>query len=165
MMFRLFVIMFGLIAANPVFAGGIAVVDFQRAVNETEEGKAAQGQLDAMYGSRKTEIERLQKELEAEVKEYQAKLMILSEDARAELEQALMIKQQRFEATYSQYQQEMQQTYYGLLQDLDQKMRAASVKIAEEKGYDLVVDKAMVIYAGGTTQDVTDELIRRYNAK
>jgi outer membrane protein len=161
---RLFVV-FALMSAFPASAGGIAVVDFQRAVNETDEGKAAQGRLDAMYGSRKSEIERLQKELETEIKDYQARSMILSEDARVEAEQALMIKQQRFEATYGQYQQEMQQTYYSLLQDLDQKMRAMSAAIAKEKQFDLVVDKAMVIYTGGTTDDMTDELIRRYNAK
>ena len=164
-MFRVFVMLVALVTVFPAYAGGVAVVDFQRAVNETEEGKAAQGRLDAMYGSRKAEIERLQKELEGELKEYQAKLMILSEDARAELEQALMVKQQRFESTYSQYQQEMQQTYYSLLQDLDQKMRAKSAEIAKEKNFDLVLDKTMVVYSGGATEDMTDELIRRYNAK
>ena len=162
-MFRLFVILFALATSLPSFAGGVAVVDFQRAVNETDEGKAAQGRLDAMYGSRKAEIERLQKELEGELAECKAKVMILSEEARMELEQTLMVKQQRFEQTYAQYQQEMQQTYYGLLQDLDLKMRAKSAEIAKEKNFDLVLDKATVVYAAGTTQDITDELIRRYN--
>jgi outer membrane protein len=156
MMVRLFLVLMALLTVSPAFAGGIAVVDFQRAVNETQEGKAAQGRLDAMYGTRKTEIERLQKDLEGEIKEYQAKLMILSEDARAELEQALMVKQQRFEATYAQYQQEMQQTYYGLLQDLDKKMRATCATIAKEKQFDLVLDQSMAVYAGGTTHDMTD---------
>lgn len=164
-MVRLLLVLFALVSCLPAHAGGIAVVDFQRAVNETDEGKAAQGRLDAMYGSRKSEIERLQKELETEIKDYQARAMILSEDARAEAEQALMMKQQRFEATYGQYQQEMQQTYYSLLQELDQKMRTMSAAIAKEKQFDLVVDKAMVIYNGGSTSDMTDELIQRYNSK
>lgn len=164
-MLRWFTLLIALFVATPAMAGALAVVDFQRAVNETEEGQAAQTRLDTMYGTRKAEIERLQTELEKEIEDYQARAMILSEDARADAEQNLMVKQQRFEATYMQYQQEMQQTYLTLLQDLDQKMRTLSEAIAKEKQYDLVLDRAAVIYVGGATVDMTDELIRRYNAQ
>jgi Skp family chaperone for outer membrane proteins len=64
-----------------------------------------------------------------------------------------------------QYQQEMQQTYFTLLSDLDEKMRALTEKIAKEKAYDLVLDRAAVVYSGGETIDMTDELIKRYNAQ
>ncbi len=47
-MVRLFLVLLTFLCISPSYAGGIAVVDFQRAVNETEEGKAAQGRLDAM---------------------------------------------------------------------------------------------------------------------
>ena len=62
-----------------------------------------------------------------------------------------------------QYQQEMQQNYYTLLQDLDTKMRALTATIAKEKGYSLVLDSAAVVYSGGDTVDMTNELIKRYN--
>lgn len=152
-----------LVSSTPAFASGIAVVDFQRAVTETDEGKSAQQRLDAMYSSRKTEIEKMQSDLEAELQDFQARAMILSEEARAEAEQGLMVKQQQFQSLYVQYQQEMQQNYYTLLQDLDTKMRALTETIAREKGYDLVVDRAAIVYVGGSTVDMTDELIVRYN--
>ena len=152
-----------LVSSTPAMAAGIAVVDFQRAVTETDEGKAAQQRLDAMYASRKTEIEKMQSDLETELKDFQARAMILSEEARAEAEQTLMVKQQQFQALYVQYQQEMQQNYFTLLQDLDTKMRALTETIAREKGFDLVVDRAAIVYVGGGTIDMTDELIVRYN--
>ena len=147
------------------FATKCGVVDFERAVNETNEGKQAQTRLDTMYGNRKAELERLQTELEADVEEFQARAMILSEDARAEAEQNLLQKQQTFQGKYQQYQQEMQQQYMVLLQDLDEKMRGITAKIATEGTYDLVMDKAAVVYHGGECRDITSELIQRYNSQ
>ena len=164
-MFRWFTVLVLLIVSVPAWAGTIAIVDFERAVNETEEGQEAQKRLDTMYSTRKDEIERLRKELETDMEDYKSRQLILSEDARAETEKKLMEKQQTFESTYSQYQSEMQETYYMLLQDLDTKMRALTEKIAKEKGYSLVIDKAAVVYVGDDTVDMTDLLIKRYNAQ
>jgi len=160
---RLFVALFALSLSAQAYAGGFAVIDFERAVNETDEGKAAQERLDTMYATRKEEIERMRVELEKELEDYQARSMILSEEARAETERRLVEKQQTFESTYMRYQTEMQQTYYTLLSDLDEKMRKLTKTIAAEAGYDLVIDKAAVVYSGGTTVDMTDTLIKRYN--
>lgn len=163
-MLRWFTFVALLLVAVPAWAGGVAVVDFERAVQETEEGKAAQKRLDGMYASKKAEIDRLRTDLEKSAQDYQSRAMILSDEARTEAERSLMQKQQRYESTYMQYQQEMQEQYLTLLQGLDTKMRALTQKIAKEKGYELVVDKAVVVYAGGGTIDMTDELIKRYNA-
>ena len=163
MIARWFVLL-ALLVASPAWAGKIAVVDFQRAVTETSEGKAAQTRLDTMYSSRKAEIDKMRGELERDVKDYQSRALILSEEARASTERELMTKQQRFEGLYTQYQEEMQQTYMTLLQDLSEKMKALTEKIAKEKSYDLVVDRVAVVTFGGETIDMTDELIKRYNA-
>ena len=90
--------------------------------------------------------------------------MILSEEARESTERTLFQQQQQFEATYMQYQNEMQQNYYAMLQDLDVKMRALTKLIAKEQSLDLVVDQGAVVYVGGDTIDLTNDLITRYNA-
>ena len=164
-MSRVWTLILLLFCASPALAGGIAIVDFQRAVTDTREGKEAQSKLDSMYSQKKSEIERMRSDLESSIKDYQSRANILTPDARMSAEQDLMEKQRRYEATYMQYQGEMQQTYMTLLQGLDEKMRALTKKIAKEKGYDLVMDAAMVVYSGPTTADMTEELIRRYNAQ
>ncbi|MCB9690485.1 MAG: OmpH family outer membrane protein [Alphaproteobacteria bacterium] len=163
-MTRFLVLSATLLFSVQAWAGGIAVVDFQRAVNETNEGKAAQAKLDGMFAARKGEIDKKQAELEAEFKDFESRAMILSESARAEAQQTLIQKQGAFQQLYMQYEGEMQQTYMTLLQDLDQKMRTISEKVAREKGYDLVIDRAAVVYMGGATVDMTDDLVKRYNA-
>lgn len=162
-MLRALIACFVLLAATPAFAGPIAVVDFQRAVTETDQGKAAQKKIDDMYESRRGEIERMQSDLEKQIQDFQARAMILSDQARAEQEQQLMLKQQQFQKRSMQYEVELQQTYSTLLAELDQKMRALSVTIAKEKGYDLVIDSAVVVHVGGAVVDMTNELVARYN--
>ena len=156
-----------LLAAVPSLAqaGGIAVIDFQRAVTETNEGQAAQKKLDGMYSARKTEIEKKQGDLEAEFNDFQSRAMILSDTAKAEAQQSLIRKEQEFQQLYMQYEQEMQQTYMTMLQDLDTKMRRTAEAVAKEKGYDLVIDRAAVVYMGGATVDMTDALVQRYNTQ
>ena len=60
-----------LLCATVAEAGTIAVVDFERAVNETDEGKSAQSQLESMYASRKSELDSIRGELEKEFKDYE----------------------------------------------------------------------------------------------
>ena len=155
----------GLMTAAPAVASDVVVVDFQRAVQETTEGKAAQQKLEQMRATREGEITRMKAALDKRLEDYQARQMILSAEARRVEEETLMMEQQRFQEKYVQYQQEMQQNYMGLLQGLDTKMRDLSATIAKDKGYQLVLDRAAVVYIGPDYTDMTDELIRRYNAQ
>ena len=43
---------------NMAMAGGIAVVDFQRAISEVKEGKTAKASLESMFAAKKKELEK-----------------------------------------------------------------------------------------------------------
>ena len=152
-----------LFVALPAHAGS-CVVDFQTAVTETEEGKAAQKRIDAMLESRRNEVTKMQADFEQEVKDLQSRAMILSDDARAEAEQALMAKQARLQQTAMQYESELGQTYNVLLSELDQKMRSLAITIAKEKNCDMLIDAGAVVYTGPAVSDVTTELVSKYNS-
>jgi Skp family chaperone for outer membrane proteins len=159
------VVMSLLMASTPAWALKLCLIDFQKAVTETAEGKSAQTKIDGMYSSRKAELERMQKELEKAIQDYQSRAMILSAEAKAGEEQKLGLQQKTFEQTYMNYQNEMQQTYMGLLGDLDEKMRAVAQVVGKEQGCTTVIDKAVVIYAGAEMADVTTTLVTKYNAQ
>ena len=152
-----------LLAAAPAQAAS-CIVDFQTAVTETEEGKSAQTRIDTMLESRRTEVARMQTEFEQEVKDLQSRAMILSDEARAEAEQALMTKQARLQQTAMQYETELGQTYQVLLSELDQKMRSLSITIAKEKNCDMLLDAGAVVYTGPAVNDITKELVTKYNS-
>jgi Skp family chaperone for outer membrane proteins len=162
-MFRRLCLTAGLLSmASPALAAN-CVVDFQKAVETTDEGKSAQSRMDTMLETRRGEMARMQSDLENEAKEFQQKAMILSEQARAEAEQALMAKQQRFQQTAMQYEGELAQTYNMLLSELGEKMRSLSITIAKERKCDILLDSAAVVY-GGSSVDLTSELVTKYNA-
>ena len=164
-MLRPFLFFVTLILASPALAGGMAYVDFQRAVNETNSGKSAQAQLEQAYSAKRGEIERQRVALQQAFETYEKRKQILNDDARLAAEQDLLAKQQKLEADVVRYEQEMQQQYMQVVQQLDTKMRAMAGTIAKERGYDMVLDKAAVVYAGAGSVDMTDELIRRYTGQ
>lgn len=143
----------------------ICVVDAEAAMNGTAEGKAAQRRLETMYSDKQTEIDEKGKSLEKEFQDYEARKMILSDEARATEEQALWEKRQSFQAMVMQAEQEMQQTYMGLLAELEEKLLKVAEELGAQKGCSVLLQKAAVIYVGDGVTDLTDDLVKTYDAK
>lgn len=152
-----------LLTTTPALAGGIAYVDFERAVAQSTEAQAAQKRLQQTYASKLAELQQQQSALQKEYEEYEQRKLILTEDARAQAETSLLTKQQTLQQNMVRYQQEMDAQVAAELQKLDKKLRTVSGGIARERGYDLVVDKAIVVYAGAGVVDMTDAVIQAYN--
>jgi len=160
----LVVVLGSLLAASPALAQKIAYVDFERAVSQSTEAQQAQKQLQQVYATKLAELQRQRDELQKAFEEYEQRKLILTDDARAQAEQQLMVQQQTLQQNMMNYQQEMDQQVAEALQKLDAKLRSVSAAIAQERGYDLVVDKAVIVYAGADVVDMTDAVIARYNA-
>lgn len=151
--------------SSPAWALKLCAIDFQQAMLQTTEGKSAQTKIETMYAARKAELDRMQKDLEKAIADYQGRAMILSADAKAAEEQKLALQQQNFEQIYLKYQNEMQNTQMQLLGDLDDKMRAIAQIVGKEQTCTAVVDKVVVIYAGPDLADITTQLVTKYNAQ
>ncbi len=160
----MFVLLFAF-AGSALAEVKIATVDFQRALNDVGEGAAARNKLEGMYADKKGAIDQMRVSLEKMKTDLDKQSVILSDSAKA-------TKQREFEMAYQQYSQaasqaegEMQQAYMGAMESLIEKMKKLTQTLAAEKGYSLVVEvnEGGVIYSSPTI-DVTDELIKRYNA-
>ena len=154
-----------LLAGNAYAEVKVAVVDFQRALNEVKEAEGVRKKLEGMYGERKGTIEKMQKTLEGQRAELEKQSAILSDAARTQKEQEFYRAQMEFQQTYGRYESEMQQAYYSAMEQFIEKMRKIAVAIGQERGYTLVLEATeggVVYYA--PTIDVTEELIKRYNA-
>ena len=154
-----------LLASTPAWALKICAADFQKAVEETAEGKSASTRIDTMYGSRKAELQKLQAALDKGIQDYQSRALILSADAKAQEQAKLAQQDQAFQQKYMQYQNEMQQEYVTALGNLGEKMRTVAQTVGKEQACTLVLDKSVVIYSGTEMSDLTSILITRYNAQ
>lgn len=150
---------------TPAWAVKLCAIDFQQAMLQTTQGKTAQTKIESMYSTRKAELDRMQKDLEKAIQDYQSRALILSAEAKATEEQKLALQQQNFEQIYLKYQNEMQNTQAQLLGDLDEKMRAVAGVVGKEQTCTAVIDKVVVIYAGPDLADVTAALVTKYNAQ
>ena len=143
----------------------IGVVDFTRAIEQTTEGQAAQGRLDAMFQGKRAEIEQLEENLRALTEEYQARAAMLSDAARADNEQRLGQAQMVYQQTYARNDAEMQQAYMQVMEQLFASLKEVASAIGSEQGYTVILEAAQgaVLFAAPTV-DITDQVITRVNA-
>lgn len=144
----------------------IATVDYQRALENVAEGESARKRLEAMFQSKKVAIDKMKSTFDAMQADYQKQAMLLSDAARKEKEDAINLAGMQFQQAYAQSEGEMQQAYQGAMETLITKMKQITTGIATERAYTLVIEinEGGVVYASPTI-DITDELIKRYNAQ
>ena len=142
----------------------IGYVDVQRAIQETEEGKAARNRLKNEFEQRRAQVDKKSQELEKMQQEYDKQQAVLSDDAKKKKQeefQKLLIDTRK---SASELQEDLagkeQQAMQGILQKLNQVV----AEIAERESINFVMDKATLLYAPQAA-DLTNEVVRRYNGK
>ena len=166
-MFRILLTATLYIVSIPAFADGIAIVDFQKALSEVEEGKRTESELNVLMTQKQGEVQQLQLQLQNQMQQYQQQQALLSEQARMEKEQALY--QLQTEAQQAAYNAEMefQQIYTQKMEGLIGKMRVIAEEVAAEKKYDLVLEatESGMIYSSPSVDDITSIVVTKYNTK
>ena len=79
----------GLTLSSPALAGGIAYVDFARAADESTEVKAEQERLQKLYAAKLAELQKQSDDLKKAFEDYENRKLIMTEDARAQADQAI----------------------------------------------------------------------------
>lgn len=142
----------------------IGYVNIRRAALEVDEGKAAAVQLkkegaekQKKLDAKGTELKRLQANLEKQA-------MVLSEQAKNEKAAELQQKYIEAQQLRAQMDQELAVREQQLLNAIVDKMEPLVREIAEADGIAYVLEKGAVVF-GPSALDLTNELIRKYNAR
>jgi outer membrane protein len=144
----------------------LAYVDLQRAIQETDEGRAAKDKLQATMLAKQKEIDSEQEALRKEKETLDKQASAMSEDTRAqkqaELQKKLYALAQKFEGQRNELQMQQQKVLAGLFD----KMNPIIAQIAQSEGIAMVFDKqgSGLVYAP-PAMDITNELVRQFNAK
>jgi outer membrane protein len=118
----------------------IMVINLQRAVLESAEIKKADADMQARYKPRTAAIEKLQKEIADIGQQLQTNAGKYTQQAEAELTAQAQKKQRDLQRLQEDLQADVDRERTDILQKATLKMSDIVKKIAEEKGYDLVVD-------------------------
>lgn len=158
-------------AATPVEPAKIAVISFQAALAQTNEGQRTYAELKKKYEPKRTEFKNLSDEVDTLTKQLQAQGASLNDAERASRVKTVEDKKkkaQRFgEDAQNEFQQEMQQMYSGLASKVYDVLAA----YAKQQGYTLVLDVSeteqqapLALYASPST-DITKIIVDAYNTK
>jgi outer membrane protein len=142
----------------------IGYVDLQRALNEVEDGRVAKANLkrefdqkQKMLDEKKTEFDRLRTDLEKQS-------VVMSDDARKEKQNELERKQIELQGLFVQLQKELSDRERETTRGIFDKMHAIVREIADQEGFALVMTSEALVFAAPSL-DVTNELVRKYNAR
>ncbi|MFK7991511.1 MAG: OmpH family outer membrane protein [Sandaracinaceae bacterium] len=146
-------------------ANRIAVVDLQRALNETEDGRRAKARLKRLFNTRQQALDKRQNELKALKEDIERQKNVLSREAlqkRVEAYQKAFIELQ---STYVEYQRELAQKEAQLTREIIAQMEEILRRLGQTEGYTLIVERneGGVVWVPSNL-DLTDMVIQRYNS-
>jgi outer membrane protein len=146
----------------------VGVVNLQKALQDTAEIKAAEADLKAKYGPRQEELANLEKEINKLQAEGEANAQKYTEAALAEISSRLQLRQRQYQRNSQALQDDVNRERQDILQRVGQRLQEVIKKVAEEKGLDLVIDQANLLFnkaAMEISADVTAAYDKAYPAK
>jgi len=154
--------------AAPAGPAKIAVIAFQVAVAQTNEGQRNFADLLKKYDPRRQQLKALSDEVHNLTKQLQAQGDKLSDAERASRANAIDVKKKQLdrsaEDAQNDYTQEMQEVYNGLAS----KVYDVMATYAQQQGFTLVLDVSQqqtpVLFASDST-NITKQVIDAYNVK
>ena len=140
----------------------VAVISLQRAVLESDEVQKAAVTLENKYKPRQQAIENLQRDLQSLQQQLQTGAGKLTPSAEADLTAQGQKKQRDLQRMTDDLQSDFNSERNEILSSSTKKMAEVVRKLAEDKGYDVVVDTSNTVYFKPAL-DVTAEALAAYN--
>ena len=143
----------------------IGLVDMQRALTETEDGKAAKAQLEKTKEAKQSSLDAAQNELRKLKEQLDTQRAMLKEDVRQQREMELAEKLNALKMRYVQDQQTLAVDEAKVTKPIIERMGRILQAMGREQKWTLILERseASVLFAESSL-DLTNELIRRYNA-
>jgi outer membrane protein len=155
-----------LLYAQTAPAPKIAVVNLSVALTATKDGKQATLDLDKRFEPQQKEVQAQETDVAAISAQLEKSASVLSDDARAQLQQDLADKQKKLDRYKQDAQEAVAREEQKLVVALGEKLLVFIKKYAKDNGYTLVLDvgnpNTPVLY-NETTYDVTADLIASYD--
>jgi outer membrane protein len=146
----------------------VGIINIQRAIVLTNEGKRDLDALEKKFAPKQTELQSLQKEIASLQDQLKTQSDKLNDDARAKMVKDIESKQKTFQRNAEDAQNDFQSQQGELVNRIGQKLMEVLDKYAKEHGFSMIVDVSTqaspVLWAAANT-DVTQEIATAYNAQ
>ncbi len=144
----------------------IAVVDLQRALNETNDGRSAKNRLKRLFERRQRSLDEAQEKLKKMKEDIEKQQKVLSREA---LEQRMEEYQKAFielQSVYVEYQRELAEKESQLTKVILERMTEILRRMGQSEGYTMIVERneGGVVWVPSNL-DLTDAVIQTYNTE
>ncbi len=142
----------------------IAYVDLQRALNEVDEGKSAKANLKREFDQKQKMIDERKSDFDRLRTDFEKQSAVMTEQARKEKQADLEKKGMELQGLFVQLQKELSEREREATRGIFDKMHAIVRELADQEGFSIVIQAEALVYAAPSL-DITNELVRRYNAR
>ncbi len=144
----------------------IAVVNQQRALASSNDGRAAEKTLKSLMEKKRTQLEPLEQELKRQREEFESQKYVLSRSALEERKLDLLKRQRDLERSMREAEDELEIENRKLMQPLLKRIETALSELGKEKDFTVILEtkSAAVLYAEESI-DITDLVIQKLNDK
>ncbi|HEY7725264.1 MAG TPA: OmpH family outer membrane protein [Anaeromyxobacteraceae bacterium] len=157
-----------LLVAAPAGAADLKIgyLDFQRVLNEVEEGKTAKASLKRDFDEKQKTIDKDKADFEKLQVDFQKQSVVMSEEARREKAMELERRLGEAQTRALGFQKEITEREREITRGIYDKTAALVREVAEAEGFTLIFERndAGLLY-GPAALDLTNEVIRKYNAR
>jgi len=159
----------GVIFTIPTFAANlnkIGVVDFQKILETSKVGKAAQKEIKSEGEKMEETLKEKGAEIEALKKKLERDALVIDRDTRAEREREIRIKINDIKALQKKYMSDFRDLEARMIDRIRTQLIDIIENIGKKDGFLLIMEKnqAGVLYSPSTV-DITEKVIRLYNQK
>src|SRR5438094_5592012 len=145
----------------------VAVVDFEKAVVESVEGKKSSDKFNGTLQAKQADGEKRQKEVEDAQRKLQTQERTLSDTAKANLQKDIDRRTTELQRFNEDSQKELQSLRDELLRPIAERASGILNALAAEQGYTVIIDisnpQSNVVWSN-PKNDITEELTRRIDA-
>jgi outer membrane protein len=144
----------------------IAYVDLQRALNESDAGKAAKERFKQQVDRLQVDLKKKKDQLDSLKEQLEKKSSVMKEEEARNMQKDYEKRLRDFERSYKDSQGELQQKDNELTIELLKELQGVIENFGKEGGYSMILERSSssVLY-GSPELDVTEPVIARYNAR
>lgn len=159
------IVTFLVLLTVPAFAqtAGIAVIDVQKVVSDSEVGKKALAEVKAVKDKKQAEIDQRQNSLQAMQDKLDKEKDILSPDAQEKRRNEIQKSFTDLKRFREDSEQEIQGRLATALKGMEDQVLPIIQKLGNDRGYALIVSRDQGVIYYNAKVDITDDVIRLFN--
>lgn len=144
----------------------IGTVNFQKALNEVEQGKKAKAALKAEFDAKQKKLQVQEDELKKMQAEFEKQKAVLSQDALIAKQKTFQEKYAELQKNFAGYRDELMGRESKMTGQILQNLKTVVADLGQKGGFSLVMESSAdtVLYVQ-SKEDLTDSVIKAYNSK